>query len=371
MLILKKIYIPALLVLSFFSGCDSSNSDNEDLDSNKTVSDINETILDKNTLVKEFISLNERANYENGYIIIDGERRTLSYSGILLFQENPNEEFQESGLGIFDEENQPLLLMGTEDGIMPSFEFIQIFEKNQPIIVCTQLQVKEDKSAFIKDHQVINITAENCFYSETETVDKNISLRLTQSMLSGGTSNLEIVGDKAYLNTDYSLGDGVYISGGLGTRAYNQIFDLIQNNPEVKTIVEQKVSGSIHDDINMQTGRLIRNAKLSTHLESTSDIASGGVDLFCSGFNRTMKTGAKLGVHSWSGEDDNGEKVEAGELPVDSPLHTNQINYFTEMLGDEIGKDFYFYTINIASADNIHYMSEDDISDYSILKDSN
>jgi hypothetical protein len=184
-------------------------------------------------------------------------------------------------------------------------------------------------------------------------------------MFVAGTSRLEIKGTKAYLKTDYKINKNLSLvgTGALGTRAYNQIFALIQNHPEVTTIVEGHISGSIHDDINMQTGRLIRKAGLATHLESTSNISSGGVDLFCSGKTRTMEDGAKVGVHSWSGDG-----VEAGELPTDSPLHKNQIDYFTEMLGSPDGEDFYFYTINAASAEDIYPMTRSEMIKYKLLE---
>jgi hypothetical protein len=182
-------------------------------------------------------------------------------------------------------------------------------------------------------------------------------------MFVAGSSRINVQGKNAYLETDYRLNKHLSVGGGLGTRAYNQIFDLHLNHPEITTIVEKRISGSLHDDINMQTGRLIRKYGLNTHLTSTSDIASGGVDLFCSGKKRSKEAGAKLGVHSWSSED----VANASDLPESSPLHQNQIDYFTEMLGTPTGKEFYFYTINAAPANQIHQMNEAEIAEYHLL----
>ena len=76
-----------------------------------------------------------------------------------------------------------------------------------------------------------------------------------------------------------------------------------------------------------------------------------------------IDNGAVLGVHSWCcGE--NGE--EAFEIPENDPQHTIQIEYFNEMLGQPIGREFYFYTINAAGADDIHEMTAAEIEQYGL-----
>ena len=60
-----------------------------------------------------------------------------------------------------------------------------------------------------------------------------------------------------------------------------------------------QISGSVNDAVNMHTGRLLRKNGFTTKLLSDSDIASGGVDLFCAGAKRIVEKGAKIGVHSW------------------------------------------------------------------------
>ena len=172
---------------------------------------------------------------------------------------------------------------------------------------------------------------------------------LTESLLGGGESELQIKGEYAYLNGD------------LGTRAYNQIFNLIHQHPNVRTIVEQNVPGSVNDEINMQTGRLIRRAGLATHIPSGGEASSGGVDLFCAGAYRSLGEGAKVGVHSWSGDEGEGSS-----FPENSPVHSAQIAYFNEMLGDPLGRAFYFYTLRAASADDMHNMTPEEIAHFQL-----
>jgi hypothetical protein len=348
-----KIYknIVLLLILaSIITGCgSSSNTSSTGLDSRKD----------------EFISLTQRVTYEYGSVTIDAKEATLAFTGGLVLKDETSGEITDYlGIGIFNEENTtPVVVMSSDDGEMPNFETMLVNQfDTDDSYECTDISHMEQDSPMIKEHKIIMVNGYNCINIKDSSKDpKNIKIKLTQSIFSGGTSKLEVEDNKAYLNTDYQLKNNLYIMGGLGSRAYNQIFDLMQSDLNITTLVEQNISGSIHDDINMQTGRLVRQSGLSTHLENGSHIASGGVDLFCAGVQRTIEEGAKLGVHSWSGED-----IEAGELPEESPLHNNQINYFNEMLGDPLGKEFYFFTIYAASADDMYYMNENEIEQYGI-----
>ena len=72
----------------------------------------------------------------------------------------------------------------------------------------------------------------------------------------------------------------------LGTEVSdNQILEINADYPSVETIVLGSIDGSVNDDVNVETGRLIREAGYTAHLKSDSEIYSGGVDLFCSGLN--------------------------------------------------------------------------------------
>ncbi|WP_298520441.1 hypothetical protein [uncultured Kordia sp.] len=176
-----------------------------------------------------------------------------------------------------------------------------------------------------------------------------ITIKGNEAVMGAGNSKIEVKGNEAYL------------SGTLGTITYHQIKNIIENHKNVQTIVLTQVDGSINDAVNMHTGRILREAGLNTKVLSDSDIASGGVDLFCAGNKRIIEKGAKLGVHSWAGED-----IKADELPKDHPAHQYQIAYFTQMLGAKNGPEFYFYTLSAAPPENIHYMSEKEIKDWKL-----
>lgn len=173
----------------------------------------------------------------------------------------------------------------------------------------------------------------------------NISYRSHETITGAGMSTIEVKGTEAHIN------------GELGTKTYQQLKNMIDQHPEVKTLVLGQINGSVNDAVNMHTGRILREAGLNTKVLSNSSIASGGVDLFCAGQERIVEKGAKIGIHSWCCLDD----LTAVEIPKDHPAHKYQIEYFTMCLGEQLGPDFYFHTLTAASFDGIHWMSEADM----------
>ncbi len=103
----------------------------------------------------------------------------------------------------------------------------------------------------------------------------------------------------------------------------------------------------------------VRARGLNTRLLATSEIDSGGVDLFLAGVERTMEDGAHIGVHSWS----DGFK-DAVDYPRDAPEHEQNRKYIEDMLGSDV---FYWFTIQAAPADGIHEMTNSEIVEFGLL----
>ena len=201
----------------------------------------------------------------------------------------------------------------------------------------------------IIDLENLNLEINGEIFTEANA-SKSFSFKPNEAISGAGTSQLEIKGNEAYL------------SGDLGTITYWQIKELIKNHPEVKTIVMTNISGSVNDAVNMHTGRIVRENGFTTKVLSNSDIASGGVDLFCAGKKRIVEKGAKIGVHSWCCVND----LTAVEIPKDHPAHQYQLAYFTMALGPKIGLDFYFYTLEASPFDSVHYMTDEEIKKWNI-----
>ncbi|WP_273047843.1 hypothetical protein [Pseudoalteromonas sp.] len=235
------------------------------------------------------------------------------------------------------------------------------FDKEEPVSSLTVLEsdlpfeqaVANPARALDSTSIDIQEDSDNIIYSGTVTDRQtkgifNVRLVFNESLVNGGSSTIEVTGTQATVNGD------------LGTNTYIQMSDLINNNPAVDTLILQQISGSVNDEINMHTGRLVRNAQLTTMVESDSAIYSGGVDLFASGAKRVYTEGAKVGVHSWCCV--NG--VTADKLGRDHAGHGAQLTYFREMLGAELGPKFYFFTIEAAPFDGAHEMTKAELDKY-------
>ncbi|MEM7256654.1 MAG: hypothetical protein AAF404_04620 [Pseudomonadota bacterium] len=160
-------------------------------------------------------------------------------------------------------------------------------------------------------------------------------------------------------------GQTAQMYGVIGNRINTTLSDLLSTQSQVTTIEMMQVPGSMDDEANLLAGRTIYNAGLDTVVRSSSVIASGGVDFFLAGNRRTVEPGAMIGVHSWAAVADDGSLIQGGDLPTDHPQHQLYIQYYTDInLADPAG--FYFYTLQAAPAEGIHYMNGEDISRFGL-----
>ncbi len=223
---------------------------------------------------------------------------------------------------------------------------LAIVIKNQAgdsVLKGANITLTPDGDNFIYDGNVKNVLTQDVF---------NVRMIINESFFGAGNSSIEVLDNTATLN------------GTLGTETYIQMNELIKNNTNVDTLILQEIDGSVNDAINMHTGRLIRNAKLTTVVKANGDINSGGVDLFAAGFKREYNKGGKVGVHSWCCV--NGKSAHL--LSRDDAEHGAQLTFFRELLGDELGPEFYFFTLNAAPASDIHVMTQTELDKYLITK---
>lgn len=158
-------------------------------------------------------------------------------------------------------------------------------------------------------------------------------------------------------------GDRAFMSGVISSDTIRQVKKLIKDYPKVETIQMVNVEGSVDDESNLIASRLVRDAGLNIYLAKDGHIASGGTDFFCAGVERTVEEGAMIGVHSWAGDG----VTNAALLPKSHEEHKKYIKYYREMeMPDPEG--FYFFTINAAEADGMHYMSIDEMVQYGLIE---
>ncbi|WDE14222.1 hypothetical protein [Thalassomonas haliotis] len=269
---------------------------------------------------------------------------------------------QESMLGFIDlsTENNFILAKYSAGIVRIGFDVNEEKPVNELIFMEGDTSDLENfESTRILQGTAIEVTADNDNYiytgSAVDTQTQNsypVRLVFNESLISGGSSTLVLEGER------------MTISGTLGTQTYIDMQEML-NSQTVTTLVFASVDGSVNDAINMHTGRLIRQAGLTTLMPADGEAYSGGVDLFAAGVERKYQAGGKLGVHSWCCS----AGKPANELGEEHEAHGAQLTYFREMMGAEKGPKFYFYTINAAPFSGVHIMSEAELSQYHLVTD--
>ena len=159
-------------------------------------------------------------------------------------------------------------------------------------------------------------------------------------------------------------GQTAYVYGGTDSTSYGVTKRFLDENPQINHLVLKRMPGTVDADTNLRIARMIRERGLTTHVERNSYIASGAVDLFLSGRERTMDCGAKIGVHSWSYHSQN-------NIGVFSPknLGSDRRQGIQEKFLREMGIDprFYAFTRDAADADEIYILLPKDLARFDLL----
>lgn len=152
-------------------------------------------------------------------------------------------------------------------------------------------------------------------------------------------------------------------NGVIGSKTLDRFNKMMEDHPEISLINIQELPGSKDDETNVLLGREVYKLGLHIHILDNGMVASGGTDFFLAGTTRTIGDNVRIGVHSWS----DGSK-EATDFPEDSEEHVIFFDYYQAIgFSETWSRDFYFYTINAASAENIHWMTESEIEEYGML----
>lgn len=140
---------------------------------------------------------------------------------------------------------------------------------------------------------------------------------------------------------------------------------LVKKYGKVNRINIINCPGSKDDETNLKLSKKVHEKGMTIHILDNGEIASGGVDFFLAGTKRTKGNNTKIGVHSWSSG--NGEV--ATDFPVGHANHIPYINYYVSVgFTQEQAENFYYFTINSAPAESVHWMTDAEISQYHILK---
>ncbi len=164
----------------------------------------------------------------------------------------------------------------------------------------------------------------------------------------------------AFPTTQFTAdGSDVLVEGTLNAHTLEQFQEFMVDHPETERLVLLDVPGSVDDETNLQFGHLVRDLGLDTYLTADSEVHSGGTDLFLAGVERVMERGAIIGVHTWAEG-----RHEGVDFPREDPVHDSYVDYTSRMLG---AADFYWFTLEAASIDDSHELSEREIKRFGLL----
>lgn len=123
-----------------------------------------------------------------------------------------------------------------------------------------------------------------------------------------------------------------------------QFAALVRDHPALATLELLDCPGTYDDLANLELGRMIRRAGLSTHVPSDGSVRSGAVELFLAGSTRRIDDGAEFAVHAWEDEDG----LEATDFAADAPENRKYLAYYREMGMDEaLAAAFYAMTNSV------------------------
>ena len=161
------------------------------------------------------------------------------------------------------------------------------------------------------------------------------------------------------------LEDGATLemNGTIGSSSLINFNKLESTFPDVNNINIKNCDGSSDDDVNLKLSAKVHQKKINIHLMDNGEIASGGVDFFIAGKQRTKGSNTKIGVHSWAGKNET-----ATDFPIGHNNHLPYINYYVDVgFTQQQAEDFYYFTINAAPAESIHWMTESEITQYNLI----
>ena len=176
---------------------------------------------------------------------------------------------------------------------------------------------------------------------------------------STNTNSQRTFGIFKVLNDDLT----VEMDGTIGSSSLTNFNSLEAAFPNVNKIDIINCDGSSDDEINLQLSEKVHQKGINIHLMDNGEIASGGVDFFIAGIQRTKGTNTRIGVHSWAGDG-----VTATDFPVGHANHLPYINYYVSVgFTQQEAEDFYYFTINAAPANSIHWMTDAEITQYHLI----
>ena len=164
--------------------------------------------------------------------------------------------------------------------------------------------------------------------------------------------------DKFYINEfstiSYQTGES-----GISYPDSDWLKDILNANPNIKNLNLNSIGGNL--DEAFRISEIIIEFNLNTKV--VGSCFSSCTIIFLAGNKRTLEQGGKFGVHAWS----SGSKS-ATEYSYGHKEHNLYINYYKDIgYSQTEAEEMYFFIINAASADDIHWMTDQEINQYNFI----
>ncbi|WP_343561662.1 hypothetical protein [Kiloniella sp. b19] len=154
-------------------------------------------------------------------------------------------------------------------------------------------------------------------------------------------------------------GDSLIFTGEIDGNTLGSLKRALRDNPGVTQIHLLEVPGSVDDEASLTAlADFIRRRDLITVVPSDGLVASGGTDMALMGTTRIIEDGACIGVHSWAVPTLLGYESGA-DVPDSSPDHDLYLDFYESV---DIPEDFYWFTLEAAGPEEIHWMSPEEIN---------
>ncbi|MEL6238078.1 MAG: alpha/beta hydrolase [Pseudomonadota bacterium] len=139
----------------------------------------------------------------------------------------------------------------------------------------------------------------------------------------------------------------VVIIGSTGTATLREFDAMVRDFPDLQTLEMVEAPGTTNDIANLELGRRIRAAGLTTYVPRGGSVRSGAVELFLAGTARRIEPGAQFAVHAWL--DNYGR--EPRDFAASDPANRLYLDYYVEMgMSEERARAFYAMTNSVPHA---------------------
>lgn len=168
-------------------------------------------------------------------------------------------------------------------------------------------------------------------------------------------------------------GTSAEVEGAISDRSLDNFHCMLEQYPNIARLDLIEVPGSDVSvsedsltDTALELGRAVFDNDIDTHLVDGGWVASGGTDLLAAGRTISVGDDTEIGVHAWGGGWDgnhNGTASDIAYYPKHTHLeHEKYLQYYPDIGFDvEKGCQFYFFTIQVATVDDMHDMTDAEI----------